>query len=349
MQNASSSLSNNVVRPYFQQQLTIDELNHHHLTRVIAHQGGWLTLVGANGPIQLTLPGKWRQRSPEDQPIIGDWLVVTHDNEPLRLLERLSLLSRRSSGHGQHTQYMAANIDTLFIVSSCNKDFSLSRIERYLALAHEGGAQPVVILTKSDLTDDAEFYRHETEKLRSGFMTLTLDARSLDIRNALSPWITPGETIAFMGSSGVGKSTLINTLLNQEKRPTQPARSQDDKGRHTTTSRSLFQMESGSWLLDTPGMRELRLGESEQGLKETFSDIEKLAEQCRYRDCSHEKTAGCAVLAEVDTGSLPARRLDNYLKLQREQTYLKETKWQQRDRGRRFSRMVNQVKKQQKM
>ncbi len=345
MSNAFSTLSKLGLRPFFQQQLTFEELEAGHLARVIGRHGTWLTLMGVHGQSALQLPGKWRVYPPEQQPMIGDWLVVDPEGQPLRLLDRTSQLSRRSAGHGQHTQHMAVNIDTLFIVSSCNRDFNLSRLERYLALAHEGEVQPVILLTKADLTADPDLYRRQAETLHGGYVVLTMDARSLQVAEFLDPWIGAGETVAFLGSSGVGKSTLINALLEGDHHVTQPIRAQDDKGRHTTTTRFMFQMPGGAWLVDTPGMRELRLGENRQGLQEVFADIEALAQQCRYRDCNHEGTSGCAVEAAVEAGSLDGRRLRNYLKLQREQSYLKESAWQQRDRDRRFGKMVNHAKK----
>jgi ribosome biogenesis GTPase / thiamine phosphate phosphatase len=346
MSNAFNSLSNMGLRPFFQQQLSIEESIEEHPVRVIGRQGDWLTLLGGNNShSKVKLPGKWHLRPQVEQPLIGDWLVIDKIGQPVRLLDRVSSVCRRSSGHGQHTQYMAANIDTLFVVSSCNKDFNLSRIERYLALAFEGGAQPVVILTKADLTHEPELYCRKVQQLHENVVAVSIDARSIVGCDQLMPWVASGDTVAFLGSSGVGKSTIINTLLEREVQSTQPLRAQDDKGRHTTTVRSMVQMKGGAWLIDTPGMRELRLGESSQGLREVFWDIEELAEQCQYRDCNHEETSGCAVKREINGGRLDARRLGNYLKLQREQGYLKESQWQQRDRHRRFSKMVNQVKK----
>jgi ribosome biogenesis GTPase / thiamine phosphate phosphatase len=345
MSNASLLLSNMGLRPFFQQQLSIDEPIEGHPVRVIGRQGDWLTLLDANSRSStVKLPGKWQVRPTEEQPLIGDWLIVDQAGQPVRILDRISSLSRRSSGHGQHAQYMAANIDTLFVVSSCNQDFNPSRIERYLAMAFEGRTQPVVILTKADQTDEPEVYCREVEQLHGNVIAVSLDARSLAVCEQLAPWIGPGETVAFLGSSGVGKSTLINSLLGREVQSTQPLREQDDKGRHTTSVRSMVQIQGGAWLIDTPGMRELRLGESSQGLREVFSDIEELAEQCQFRDCDHEETSGCAVLAAVQASTVDPRRHRNYLKLQREQVYLKESEWQQRDRHRSFSKMVNHAK-----
>ncbi|MBF0611630.1 MAG: ribosome small subunit-dependent GTPase A [Magnetococcales bacterium] len=329
--------------PFFQQQLTMDELEHCQPARLIDVQGGQMLLWEQAGVSRVAIPGKWRQGPADQRPVIGDWLLMDAEKRPIRLLARLSYLARRASGHGHDTQGMAANINTLFVVSSCNRDFNASRLERYLILANEGGCQPVILLTKADLIPNADDFRRQAERLQRGLVVLTLDARKANTQSLLEPWLSSGQTIAFLGSSGVGKSTLINTLLGEERYATQSTRTQDDRGLHTTTARSMVPMPGGTWLIDTPGMRELRLGESSQAMENVFADIELLARGCQYRDCRHDGDGGCAVMAAVTAGNLDNRRLVNYLKLQREQAHLQESQWQQRDRQRRFSRMVNQV------
>ncbi|MDH5511438.1 MAG: ribosome small subunit-dependent GTPase A [Nitrospinota bacterium] len=294
----------------------------------------------------LKLPGKWLAKPPAEQPIIGDWILLDSDGVPYLLLERSTLLERNAPGTGGGRQLMAANVDTLFIVSGLDRDFNLSRIERYLALAVENGVRPVVVLTKADLNPDHEKLCREVERLYENVVAVALDARDSDTASStLMPWIGPGETVAFMGSSGVGKSTLINSLLSQRMQETKEISQVDERGVHTTTERAMFPLAGGGWLLDTPGMRQLRLSESGDGLAEVFNDIEELAHKCRFGDCRHQGEPACAVEAAVESGELDKRRLTNYQKLQREQSILKEKIHERHKRERKFGRMVKDAER----
>ena len=333
-------------RAFFSQQVPIDESDSFTPARIIARVGNNITALTESGSLSFKLAGKWLAKPPEEQPIIGDWVLLDSDGLLHLVLDRSSLLERRAAGTGERRQLMAANVDTLFIVTGLDHDFSLSRIERYLALAIEGGVRPVVILTKADLNPDHEKLCREVERLYENGVAVTLDARDKDAAaSALGPWIDPGDTVAFMGSSGVGKSTLINSLLREDLQETKEVSHVDGRGVHTTTNRSMFPIAGAGWLLDTPGMRELRLGEAGEGLAEVFNDIEELAQKCKYDDCSHQSEPDCAVAEAVKSGELDERRLANYQKLLREQSKLKESTFERRTRERKFGRMVKGVKR----
>jgi len=248
-------------------------------------------------------------------------LLIDADSQPLRVLGRTSLFKRMASGRESRVQLMAANVDTLFVVTSCNQEFNLSRLERYLALALDAGVEPVLVLTKADLSDQATLddLRADATSLRPGMAVVIVDARSADAVARLSPWCQSGRTVALAGSSGVGKSTLVNSLSRAAVQEIGAIRDGDDKGRHTTTARTLHLLSGGGLLLDSPGMRELQLGECATGLASLFGEIEKLACRCRFSDCRHLGEAGCAVAAAAASGELDARRLANYLKLKSEQ------------------------------
>jgi ribosome biogenesis GTPase len=244
-------------------------------------------------------------------------------------------------------QVLAANIDTVFLVSGLDGDYNVRRLERYVTVAWDSGAVPVIVLNKADLRDDIEEVVEEVESVAFGVPVLALSAAENTGMEQLTEYIKPGKTAAFLGSSGVGKSTLINRLLGEEKLKTTEVREDDQRGRHTTTHRELLLLPEGGIVIDTPGMRELQLWADDEGLSRTFPDIEALFEQCRFRDCTHNSEPGCAVKQALDDGSLDRKRYQNYLKLQKELKHLSTRKdiKAQRQNNRDFDKMVRRVLK----
>lgn len=265
---------------------------------------------------------------------VGDWILADTNNGLVHsVLERRTLLRRRGAGDAVKNQLIAANIDTLMIVTSCNDDFNPARLERYLALAASSEIMPLIVLTKADLTEDSDIYRKQAERLSSLAMVVSLNAKEPNELELLSPWLKPGETAALVGSSGVGKSTILNGLTGVEA-ATQSIREDDAKGRHTTTARSLRRTFSGGWLVDTPGMRSLSLSDSAEGIEQVFSDLVDLAGSCKFSDCAHESEPGCAIRAAIGTGELDPKRLQRWQKLLREDRINTETIAEARTRQR---------------
>jgi len=323
-------------RPFFQQQLSLEQWDYP-VARVIAQHRNRLELLGEAGRRGLDLH--------PDMPgmTVGDWLVLSPTGQFEKLLERQSLFRRKAAGSKVGEQLIAANVDTLFIVTSLNDDFNLNRIERYLSLANEAGAEPVIVLSKADLCDDPEAFRSQVQALDSLLVVETINCLDAGEIHKLSPWCKTGNTVALMGSSGVGKSTLVNTLLGKPVQSTGAIREDDSKGRHITTGRSLHRIPQGGLLLDTPGMRELQIASCDTGVSTTFADIASLAEQCRFGDCQHNGEPGCAVQQAIDQGELQARRLANYQKLMREQAFNSATLAEKRAREKRFGKMIKAV------
>ncbi|MDD7970911.1 ribosome small subunit-dependent GTPase A [Roseinatronobacter alkalisoli] len=249
---------------------------------------------------------------------VGDWVLVDSDTRMLtRRLDRKALLQRRTEG-GRVPQLIAANVDTLFIVTSCNDDLNPARLERYLALANEAGTRPVIVLTKADQVDDATPFLAQVSGLQRGLDAVALNANAPDAALKLAPWCSEGQTVALVGSSGVGKSSLLNTLAGKSPEDAQltgSIREDDAKGRHTTTSRSLHPITGGGWVIDTPGMRTLHVSDNLAGLDQLFAEITELAPLCRFRDCTHAHEPGCAVQAAVAAGTLDPARLARWRKL----------------------------------
>ena len=324
-------------RSIFQQQLTLEELETCFPARVMAQHRSEYVLQTEQGELHLPILHSMPTMT------VGDWLLLDAQQHFVRELERFSLFSRKAAGHKNELQLIAANVDTVFIVTSLNHNFNLNRIERYLALVHEAKVEPLVVLTKADLCTNPEEYIQQVQQLDRHLLVEAINGLDPNSVAKLKPWSQLGQTIAFLGSSGVGKSTLVNTLLEQPTQITQAISAEQDKGRHTTTSRSMHTMPMGALLLDTPGMRELQLSDCEDGVETTFADIGDLAKRCRFADCQHETEPDCAVQQAIQSGTLELRRLQNYQKLQREQAHNAETLAEKHVRDQRFGRFIKSI------
>jgi ribosome biogenesis GTPase len=268
------------------------------------------------GSVELRLP----VHTSTGEFCVGDWVLADPRQQALhRRLGRRTVLERRPEG-SKVPQLAAANVDTLFIVTSCNADFNVARLERYLALANQAGTGPVVLLTKADTAVDAATFQQRAAALQRELPVVILNPRSADAATALTQWCASGQTVALVGSSGVGKSTLVNTLVGRANAPqeTSAIREHDGKGRHTTTSRSIHPIAGGGWVIDTPGMRSLQVCETDYGIDTLFAEITELAPQCRFRDCTHAHEPGCAVQAAIADGRLDPDRLSRWRKLSEE-------------------------------
>jgi ribosome biogenesis GTPase / thiamine phosphate phosphatase len=328
-------------KPFFGQQVLAELQGTTVVARVSAHHGSQVLLLGADG--EFRIPAQLAEAAGDIA--VGDWLVLAADTRrAVQRLERQTLLFRKASGEEVKPQAIAANLDTVFIVTSCNEEFNLSRIERYLALIKQSGATPVVVLTKVDLCDDVAALRRQVEQTAAGLLVETLDARQPAQAEALTAWCGPGQTVALLGSSGVGKSTLA-TSLGAGRLATGDIRDKDGKGRHTTTTRSLHPLPSGGVLMDNPGIRELQLPACEAGLEDVFDDIVRLAAGCRFSNCTHNGDAGCAITAAIEAGDLDPRRFANYQKLDAEQAHNSRSLAERRERDRKMGRFFNAVLK----
>ncbi|MCH9689918.1 MAG: ribosome small subunit-dependent GTPase A [Gammaproteobacteria bacterium] len=300
---------------FFQQQLSLEEWDNGIPARIVELYKTEITVTTASESFNIGL----LPAMPEM--VVGDWVLLNNNKQFLRLLERKTCFSRKAAGHKHTKQLIAANIDTAFIVSSMNDDFSLNRIERFLALANESGAEPVVLLSKRDLAYAPETFVAAVQALDSNLIVEPINSLDTNNRTVLSSWLKQGNTIAMLGSSGVGKSTLINTLLGENRQRTADIRNSDQKGRHTTTQRSLITLNTGGLVLDTPGIREIQLTDCKNGIAATFFDVEQYARQCQFNDCQHDVEPGCAVQYAIESGDLDKRRLANYLKLLKEEVF----------------------------
>ncbi|WP_299084746.1 ribosome small subunit-dependent GTPase A [uncultured Ruegeria sp.] len=307
--------------------------------RITAVHRDRLTGLGTDGETPLLTLDR-----PTGDYAVGDWVLADEHNRIRTLLDRRSVLKRRAAGTGAEAQLIAANVDVLFIVSSCNADFNLPRLERYLALANQAGCYPVIVLTKADVCDDPNTYIAQAQTLAPVVTVVAINALDqTEVQQVLS-WCPSGQTAALVGSSGVGKTTLANGMTGQDE-ATAGIREDDAHGRHTTTSRALHRMRNGGWLIDTPGMRALRLLDAQDGVDEVFSDVLELASKCRFSDCQHIAEPDCAVQGAIEDGVLDASRLERWRKLRREDQRNSETVAQSRARDKAFGKMVRSVMK----
>lgn len=300
-------------RPHLQPARVLIEFNHNY------------RLAAADGDMDAVLAGrvKHHARGRADLPAVGDWVVVRRRPDEDRgaiaaVLERRSRFSRRMAGQVTDEQVVAANVDIVFIVMSLDHDFSARRLERYLLTARESGASPVVLLTKPDLTSALPVLVGEASAVAGGVPMHVLSPRLNEGIDEVARYLTPGRTAALLGSSGVGKSTIINRLAGADVQKTRDVRAADSKGRHTTSHRALMMLPAGGLIIDTPGMRELQLWDAPAGIRGTFDDVETRAGSCRFTDCRHRGEPGCAVAAAVAAGELPVDRVESYVKLQEE-------------------------------
>jgi len=299
--------------------------------RVVTESKGSFQVYSQYGELTAKISGKMRYRAgAENQyPVVGDWVVI----QPLvdeqkgiihAVLPRKSKFSRKVAGERTEEQIISANVDTVFIVSGLDggRNFNLRRIERYLTLAWNSGATPVIVLNKMDLCPDVDIYIRSVEDIAPNIAVHPVSAKERIGLDVLRNYLTKGNTAAFLGSSGVGKSALINSLLGEEKQVIGEVREDDRMGRHTTTKRELILLPDGGIVIDTPGMREIQMWAGEEDLKGAFHDIEMLAKRCRFSDCSHNIESGCAVRAAINRGEFDPTRLESYRKLQNELNYL---------------------------
>jgi ribosome biogenesis GTPase len=308
---------------------------------------------GEFGEAPAELTGKLKG---DQLPAVGDWVAFSpaEGGEPgviQALLPRRSSFSRNAPGKAVQEQVAAANIDQVFVVCGLDRDYNLRRIERYITLVYGSAASPVVVLTKADLGADPEGSILEVEAIAPGVPVHAVSSVTGLGMDQLKQRLLPGHTTAFLGSSGAGKSTLINRILGREKMAVASVRDRTGKGRHTTTHRELFLLPQGGAVIDTPGMREIKVWGDGEGLSDAFPEIEELSARCRFRDCRHESEVGCAVKAAVKSGDLPKERLESYLKLKGEFESLERRQGPQarileRKEGKRFAKMVREVERQ---
>jgi len=324
--------------PHFERQITLDPAADppQRPVRIVAVHRTRLDGLSQDGPVSLSPTVEAGRYA------VGDWVIASGAAAGAPL-DRITEITRRAAGEESKPQLIAANVDTLGIVTSCNADFNVARLERYLAMCGASGCMPLVILTKADLCEDPAPFIKQAQKLSPLLTAIAIDATDADDTERLTPWCSNGQTLALVGSSGVGKTTIQNRLTGLID-ATQDIREDDAKGRHTTTNRNLRPTVAGGWLIDTPGMRELRLVDAEEGVDEVFADIAALATMCKFNDCAHDTEPGCAIRAAVASGDLEPDRLERWRKLDRENRFNTETVGEKRHRLKERQKLYNEGK-----
>lgn len=301
------------------------------VSRIISQEKGIYRLVAAKGEKLGEISGKlyYHAHTASEFPAVGDFVMADWNEGGNAIihhvLPRRSCFVRKAAGDARTEQVVAANIDVLFLCMSLNRDFNLRRLERYLSTAWDSGAVPVIVLTKADLCSDLNGRLCDVSSVAAGVDVLTTTMTEDNGYEQIYPYIGIGTTVAFIGSSGTGKSTMINRLLGENRLDTNGLRN-DDKGRHTTTRRELILLPNGGMVIDTPGMRELGMWDAAEGIERTFSDIEELSKQCRFHDCTHSGEPGCAICRALERGELSAERWRSYQKLKTENAYAEDSK-----------------------
>jgi ribosome biogenesis GTPase len=321
-------------------------LEHRRAYRVYAETGELLA--------EITGRVRYEAATRAELPAVGDWVAITAYPDEKRatihaILPRRSKFSRKAAGRNTQEQIVAANVDTVFVVVGLDNDYNLRRVERYLVAAFESGASPVIILSKLDLCDDIEQKLAEVGPIAAGVPVHAISSVTQSGLEQITQYVKTGVTVAFLGSSGVGKSTLINRLVGKDVQKVREVREDDSRGRHTTTHRELIALPSGGLLIDTPGMRELHLWEADGGLSETFEDVESVAAQCHFTNCRHQNEPGCAVKEGLENGSLDAARYESYRKLQKELEYLEtrqdtQAQFERKQRDKKIIKAFNRMK-----